>query len=125
MTECLFNTTVPLTVRSNSGVGGGGYFPATFGAAYNPAFYTTNVTPVQLMDESGKRVNSVIFEIYLQSIVANKKVNGRARSILLMGVFLYFWTHWRGHFQNGSIFPRHPLPFCRLRFRCCNCGFRT
>ena len=76
--ECLFNTAVPLTVRPAPG--GGGFYPQQFNNSgfsngfYAP-FFTTNVTPVQFQDESGgRRVNSVVFEIYLLPIVANKKV---------------------------------------------------
>jgi hypothetical protein len=69
--ECLFNTAVPLTVRpafSSS-------FPPS-GFYHQPSFFTTSATPVQFHDESGgsHRVNSVVFEIYLIPIVANKKV---------------------------------------------------
>lgn len=79
MAECLFNTAVPLTVRSSSGgtsnSGNGFYtsFNNPYTNQYTP-FFTTNVTPVQFQDDSGKRVNSVVFEIYLHTIVANKKV---------------------------------------------------
>ena len=77
MAECLFNTTVPLTVRSNSG--GGAYNFGNFNNSYTnnnhyTPFFTTSVTPVQFQDDTGKRVNSVVFEIYLHTIVANKKV---------------------------------------------------
>ena len=75
MAECLFNTAVPLTVRSSSGIGSS--FNTNYNYNYNnqfPPFFTTNVTPVQFQDDAGKRVNSVVFEIYLHTIVANKKV---------------------------------------------------
>ena len=79
--ECLFNTAVPLTVRSSgisSNNSGGYYNPGTnYNSNFNtqlPPFFTTNVTPVQFQDDAGKRVNSVVFEIYLHAIVANKKV---------------------------------------------------
>lgn len=74
--ECLFNTAVPLTVRSatlNSPN------PNNFANFYSapPPFFTTNVTPVQFQDDQGRRVNSVVVEIYLHTIVANKKVRLR------------------------------------------------
>lgn len=84
MAECLFNTAVPLTVRSSVSGGGGstgtgnGFFTSFNNNPYNnqyTPFFTTNVTPVQFQDDTGKRVNSVVFEIYLHTIVANKKVN--------------------------------------------------
>lgn len=70
MAECLFNTAVPLTVRSSAGASY--YTPPN---PYFAPFFTTNTTPVPLQDENGRRVNSVVVEIYLQTIVANKKVN--------------------------------------------------
>lgn len=83
MAECLFNTAVPLTVRSSvSGGGstgtGNGFFTTFNNNPYNnqyTPFFTTNVTSVHFQDDTGKRVNSVVFEIYLHTIVANKKVN--------------------------------------------------
>jgi hypothetical protein len=78
MAECLFNTAVPLTVRSSTGGSASGLYSSNFNNPYNnnyTPFFTTNVTPVQFQDDSGKRVNSVVFEIYLHTIVANKKVN--------------------------------------------------
>ena len=70
--ECLFNTAVPLTVRSNVPVS---FNSNNFYAPMSTPFFTTNVTPVQFQDDQGRRVNSVVFEIYLHTIVANKKVN--------------------------------------------------
>lgn len=78
MAECLFNTTVPLTVRSTSSSGNSNsnfYFPSVQPQQQQP-FFTTNATPVQFQDDQGRRINSVIFEIYLHTIVANKKVRG-------------------------------------------------
>ena len=70
--ECLFNTAVPLTVRSTAFAGN---INSNFYAApVSAPFFTTNVTPVQFQDDAGRRVNSVVFEIYLHTIVANKKV---------------------------------------------------
>lgn len=77
MAECLFNTAVPLTVRSS----GNTSIPSSYynNPMYHQStpFFTTNATPVQFQDESGRRVNSVVVEIYLQTIVANKKVHQR------------------------------------------------
>lgn len=74
--ECLFNTAVPLTVRSApnnfNNFNNSNNFNNNFYSA--PPFFTTNVTPVQFQDDQGRRVNSVVVEIYLHTIVANKKV---------------------------------------------------
>lgn len=70
--ECLFNTAVPLTVRSGASVGAGNNF---YFSSSSAPFFTTNVTPVQFQDDQGgRRINSVVFEIYLHTIIANKKV---------------------------------------------------
>lgn len=80
--ECLFNTAVPLTIRSGvsnpnnfNNFNGNNFYSAV--PSMTHPFFTTNVTPVQFQDDQGKRVNSVVFEIYLHTIVANKKVNRR------------------------------------------------
>ena len=79
--ECLFNTVVPLTVRPAASFSGNFNFNSNattatqFTSTYNAPFFTTNATPVQFQDDTGgKRVNTVVFEIYLHTIVANKKV---------------------------------------------------
>lgn len=91
MAECLFNTAVPLTVRSSPGGSGTGYINPSFNNTYQyTPFFTTNVTPVQFQDEAGKRVNSVVFEIYLHTIVANKKVRVYSRNEHLFTLFSYY-----------------------------------
>ena len=72
--ECLFNTAVPLTVRSNCNNFSSNINTIYGNSAQVPPFFTTNVTPVQFQDDQGRRVNSVVFEIYLHTIVASKKV---------------------------------------------------
>jgi len=75
MTECLFNTAVPVTVRALSG-GASTTLAGAAGTSYHPLgmpFYST-ATPVSFQDPSGRQVNTVVFEIYLVPLVAGKKM---------------------------------------------------
>lgn len=73
MAECLFNTAVPVTIRS-SGVPFGTYaMPPPPPAAMPFQFYSTSA-PINFHDASGRRMTSVLFEINLIPIIANKKV---------------------------------------------------
>jgi hypothetical protein len=68
MAECLFNTAVPVTIRAS---------PAFTAFAPTPPvsypFYSA-AAPINFHDASGRRISSVLFEINLIPIIANKKV---------------------------------------------------
>lgn len=91
MAECLFNTAVPVTIHSTS-FGTPPTFTPTPPVAF--PFYST-AAPINFYDASasGRRISSVLFEINLVSIVANKKVPERESangSKHLVRVFLCF-----------------------------------